>query len=491
MSIEEILLTEPLWQEKDLGQPLPPTVHAVSAAFPLWQNVVDYEEGVEAVTSSLRAAYPRFFFHPLVLKLFKKCEEKFAGDGEFCFAFPSGKVAKECLDYIKKRTGLSGKIDKYNNEIYVTTFPLAARDSAKSFWQHVGQIISSRLAEAALNGDEIKPSDKEKQIIKERIAKLAGEKAEDIFLFTSGMAGIFTVHKALSLISSGCKTIQLGFPYVDTLKIQEQFGAGSHFITGKDYLDKIKSIVESEKIAGLFCEFPNNPLLGSVDLKALSSLLREYGIPLVIDDTIATWVNVDLKPYADITATSLTKFFSGVGDVMAGSIALNSASPFYTELKNKVSDIYEDLLFSEDAKVLEKNSGDFEQRMKEINKTAEELCDFLNSHPKVKKIHYPKYVDREVYDGLEKDNGGYGGLFSIELKNPAQAPAFYDNLRVSKGPSLGTNFTLACPYTLLAHYNELEFARSHGVNAELVRVSVGLERAEDLIERFNSALNKK
>jgi len=67
----------------------------------------------------------------------------------------------------------------------------------------------------------------------------------------------------------------------------------------------------------------------------------------------------------------------------------------------------------------------------------------------------------------------------------ARSPAFYDRLKVSKGPSLGTNFTLACPYTLLAHYDELEWAESCGVDRYLIRVSAGLEPVDDLIQRFD------
>ena len=69
------------------------------------------------------------------------------------------------------------------------------------------------------------------------------------------------------------------------------------------------------------------------------------------------------------------------------------------------------------------------------------------------------------------------------------AMAFYDHLRVCKGPSLGANYALACPYTLLAHYDELDFVESHGVSRYLVRVSIGLEDLTDLKARFDEALS--
>ncbi|HEY1052206.1 MAG TPA: PLP-dependent transferase, partial [Prosthecobacter sp.] len=88
-----------------------------------------------------------------------------------------------------------------------------------------------------------------------------------------------------------------------------------------------------------------------------------------------------------------------------------------------------------------------------------------------------------------REIGGYGCLFSFTLKNPEQTSApFYDALRVCKGPSLGTNFTLACPYTLLAHYDELEWVESCGVSRWLIRVSAGLEDTQELIARFDEAL---
>src|SRR5690606_34252738 len=87
------------------------------------------------------------------------------------------------------------------------------------------------------------------------------------------------------------------------------------------------------------------------------------------------------------------------------------------------------------------------------------------------------------YDGVR-----WGGLFSFVLKDPSRAEAVYDALPVAKGPGFGTNFTLVCPYTLLAHYHELEFARVAGVDPSLIRVWVGLEPAGDLIAAFDHAL---
>ena len=85
-------------------------------------------------------------------------------------------------------------------------------------------------------------------------------------------------------------------------------------------------------------------------------------------------------------------------------------------------------------------------------------------------------------------SNGFGGLFLLAFAGRRAAEAFYDALACAKGPSLGTNFTLACPYTILAHYWELDLAAQYGVPASLVRVSIGLEDAGWLHKVFADAL---
>jgi len=129
-------------------------------------------------------------------------------------------------------------------------------------------------------------------------------------------------------------------------------------------------------------------------------------------------------------------------------------------------------------------------RAEKINKNAETVCDLLNSHPRVKEVYYPKYsATRPFYDACRTENGGYGGLFSVTFHEPSDAMAFYDFMDVDKGPSLGTNFTLSSPYVILAHYHELPWAQSFGVDPNLVRFSVGLEETNDLLSTFRRALS--
>jgi cystathionine gamma-synthase len=212
-------------------------------------------------------------------------------------------------------------------------------------------------------------------------------------------------------------------------------------------------------------------------------------VPLVIDDTVATPVNVEPFRFADVATSSLTKLFSGVGDVAAGSVVLNPDSPFYDDLKAGLPDQENaSPLFALDAIVLEQNSRHFAERVEATNENALELVEWLQSRPEVASIWHPSRECRSFYEAVMRRDGGFGGLISIELHGgEPTAAAFYDALEISKGPSLGTNFSLVSPYTLLAHYRELDWAADRGAPRNLIRIWVGLEDPEDLEDRFAQA----
>lgn len=488
----EELLRQPLWRPEDLGKPIPRSEHAVSVAMPLWEHVVRYEEGDPELIDSLEGGYPRFVFGPAVSRLFQKCRAQFSSNDELCIAFPSKKSAARCSAFLEDTGPFTTRVEPYGlNEIHVVVLPVDAFENAKKYWQHYGEIVSSRLAQATLEGRSATygPTP-EKRILRKRIARLVGDKASNVYLYPSGMAALSGVLRLLRSRAPAAKTIQIGFPYVDLLKIQQKWGPLGAFYphVSNETFEELEWQVTNEPIAGVFVEHPGNPLLQSANLDRLSRLLRVRRVPLVVDETLASFVNGDFTPFADVIVTSLTKYFSGVGDVMAGSAVLNSASPLFDELKKHQRKVYEDRLWGEDAAALERNSRDFEVRMRRINANAETVCDYLRTHPQVQRVYYPKFETPAEYRQAGRVEGGYGGLFSLLLKNaPDTSARFYAALRVSKGPSLGTSYTLACPYVILAHYKELDWAESLGVSPYLIRVSVGLEDPADLIHRFDQA----
>lgn len=184
------------------------------------------------------------------------------------------------------------------------------------------------------------------------------------------------------------------------------------------------------------------------------------------------------------------------------SLILNPKSRFFSLLKATLDHIYEDAYWGEDAIYMERNSRDFVKRVRVINRNTEAVCDLLHSYittPNsiIKKVCYPKWETRANYDicrlpspvGLDgEEEGNFGGLFSVLFTSKVASEAFFDALPCAKGPSLGTNFTLACPYTILAHYTELEWAASYGVEEGLVRLSVGLEDQKLLLTWLTIAL---
>ena len=176
---------------------------------------------------------------------------------------------------------------------------------------------------------------------------------------------------------------------------------------------------------------------------------------------------------------------------MAGATRINPESSFASQLEKYFSDENPtgSTLDVEDAQVLLSNKEGFDARMEKINTTGEIVADFLNSHPAVEQISYPKYTTTGLYDGLKTSRGGYGGLISIVLKNQKKSPTVYDALKLTKGPSLGTEFTLVSPYTMLAHYEELDWAEDHDVSRNLIRFSIGMESPDYLVDVIGNALD--
>ena len=166
---------------------------------------------------------------------------------------------------------------------------------------------------------------------------------------------------------------------------------------------------------------------------------------------------------------------------------------------------FEDLYFDEDAAYMEVNSRDFKRRLRVMDANAETVCEFLRTRSiagcmptaVLKEVFYPKYITRDNYDAYRKTGvdpedgkvGGFGGLFSLTFTSMAASMAFYDALRCFKGGSFGTNFSLACPYTIISHFKELDWANQYDVEAGIVRVGVGMEEPATLLSWMKAALD--
>lgn len=487
------LWSSPRWRAEDLGAPLPSSPHANSVCLPTWQDVVDYEEKNPRVLDRLQAGYPRFVIPPMVARFLEVCRKRFARENELCLAYPSERAARRSMAALQRWASLSVRLEPWGDgRVFVVVYPESAHTWALKYWRHTGDGISSRRAEALLHSYSPEPeAESAKDTVRERISALMDVAPEDVFLFPSGMAAIYTAHRTVCALRPGARSVQFGFPYVDTLKIQQDLGPGAIFFPfgSEAELPNLAKALTEETVSGLFCEYPSNPLLVTPPLQALSALCEKHEIPLVVDDTISTYANVNPLPACDMVVTSLTKFFTGRGDVMAGAIVLNPKRPLAAALKSALLAEYDDTIWGGDALLMDAYSTDFEQRMIKTNATTEALATWLKRHPAVQEVYYPLFHDRDRYNAFKRPRGGYSGLFSVLLRDPSRASQpFFDKLEISKGPNLGTTFSLACPFTMLAHYSELEWAEFCGVSRYLVRVSVGLESLADLKDRFDRAL---
>jgi cystathionine gamma-synthase len=479
------LLQNPIWQAEELGAPLPDSLHAVSVALPRWQDVVGYEEKWPEVVERLQSGYPRFVIHRLVREL----AQQVAGNKP-CLIFPSATVARLCADFINRQSGAPSEVISHRAVWGVVT-TAAGADALKAFWQHTGLIVSTRQALAELSGTAANARNQQVYgALRQQLASLYGCAPDDVFLQPTGMAAEYAALRVVMRRSPDLPTLQIGFPYVDTYKLQEKFGVSATLLHDLHRAPQdLRALLSRGQLAGCFSEIPGNPLLGSVDLRLITPILREHRVPLIADDVVATPLNVDLSSHADLIATSLTKYLVGSGDAMGGALICNPKSPYYVELKAIATELHEELLWHEDVEVLSAHLDSFPERMRRHNANGLLIAERLRQHPAIDQVWYPKWAFGDAYEAVRRPDGGWGSLVTFLPKNAEKtSPLIYDNLAVCKGPSLGTDFTIACPFTLLAHYTELEWAEACGVPRNLIRISVGLEDPDELWERIERAL---
>ncbi|QKD55652.2 pyridoxal phosphate-dependent transferase [Fusarium oxysporum Fo47] len=283
-------------------------------------------------------------------------------------------------------------------------------------------------------------------------------KNSDVLLYPTGMSDISHIHDIISLYTTARKRTVAIFGKIHGYECK------LYDATHSDLETLEEDLASGLQLWALFTEFPGNPLLGSVDLERIERIYDEYDFLFVVDDTVGTSVNVDVISHCDIVCTGLTKMFSGRCNAMGGSVALkpNGGAP----------------------------QTDFEERVIKASQNAQHIADILRKHSSVGQVYYPKgSPTQQLHEKYKRPGKGYGYLLSIRFKTPAAAIAFHDALDVAKGPSLGTNFTLGCAYTLFAHYDELEWAEEYGIVKHLVRISVGIENERFLDEVIKTALD--
>nr|A0A2I1D2M7.2 RecName: Full=Alanine racemase ungC'; AltName: Full=Unguisins biosynthesis cluster protein C' [Aspergillus campestris IBT 28561] len=435
--------------------------------------------------------------------------------------------------------------------LYAVLYPGAAASDAHAFWQRMGPGISSRLAQhclrlvrqegsgprveallaastagSTLGASSLPDSHPVYDELRGRIAAYAYHTADgpeliqqvaasDVFLYGSGMAAIYHVHRSILAWRTGV-AVHVGLLYEPTLRVLQTQGPGlwSYSLRTEADLDHLAAQLarqgsyDARAVHAIWCECPSNPILQTVDLHRLRALADQHSLLVVADDSVAGFANVDLMGVADIVISSLSKYFSGHADVMAGSAILNPNSRHHAALHRQMAVTYENSLFVDDAIRLELNSRDFPARMAHINATTQYLVTQLERHvadpaSPLTRILYPSqgpsrvYYERQMRRPRRSDDGplsrpGYGGVFSMEFADVAGASTFFDHLDVYKGLSFGADVCIAAPYMQMtgqgAATQRPQPHDSNYASETLIRFSVGLEPAEDILQRVHTAL---
>ena len=476
--------------ESELGQSLPDSKHAVSVALPTWKDVIDYEEKKARCINSLKSIYPRFGLNPLLKDLSESVIAENSLIASSAWPYSNEFLAMKAKRFCDKRSNSNNSfLIKKNNLTFLVTKE-ASHNHARLFWQHSGLGASSREAAIELGVEDAPPKpliDESHSKVINRISDFTNVNPQLIHLTSSGMSALHTALEIIYKIFPKKPTLQIGFPYVDVLKLPMNVFYGANLIT-EENCDDLEAEIKTIDPAALIIELPSNPMLRCVNIKKIARIANKLNIPIITDDTIGSNVNINSIINSDIVFTSLTKIFSGSGDILAGSLVLNPKSKWIKEFRDALDEIDLPKLSGGDVVALEKASRDIDLRVRHQNKSCLELKKRLDNHNSVRKVFHPENCPN--FKSIIKNQGGHGCLLSFELKDGLEgAIKFYDSLRISKGPSLGTQFTIVCPYVQLAHYNEIEWAQSFGIPSHLIRVSVGLEDIEILWDIFAKALN--
>ncbi|KAJ5116505.1 hypothetical protein N7456_000853 [Penicillium angulare] len=530
----------------------PNDIHAISSSLPTWASVQGAANYEDWIMDTLEVDYPRFVVHYLIARLLAVARNRLGVSPSLGgMAFPSERTAKRfashlkakkgslplaiqfawmlvniCINFFIPSEGLKNDQLRWSN-FYAVFFPKDLEEDALHLWSVVGEGMVTRHAEFLLERVHYMISDSEvasfrtpapaqgellpvswsnsaqleKNSVKERIAHLATSEngpmpvsIQDVFLFDKGMSAISALARSMQT-SVDDEAVVYGWTYTETPESVRLAGFQrfTHYARGTaEELNELEtSLASGHKIKVLFTELPCNPTVESPDLPRIRALADKYNFVVVCDDTLASFVNVDLIPYVDIIVTSLTKIFSGAANVMGGSVVINPQSKYHSSIHKSLAADYEDNVFPLDAVILANNSIDFVQRVHRCNQTALTLANELSLHKSVRRVNYPTMVGTSpLYEKVRRPNGGYGYILSIFFHTLESAICFYNALDVRKGASCGTNFTLAIAYTELTHHKEFEWAGESGVTRDCVRISVGLEDAELLLDRMERALDE-
>ncbi|MDE6000754.1 MAG: PLP-dependent aspartate aminotransferase family protein [Clostridia bacterium] len=317
------------------------------------------------------------------------------------------------------------------------------------------------------------------------VASLEGGVAA--FAFSSGMAAVTTVMK---LIKGPAHVIASDDLYGGSLRLFRNVntfeGISFDFVDTGD-IKKVKSLIRKDTKA-IYCETPSNPLMHISDISALSALAKEAGLLLIVDNTFLTpYYQQPLALGADIVIHSGTKYLGGHNDTLAGFAVVNSES-----LAEQVAYIYKTIgacLAPFDCFLIERGIKTLPLRMDKISANAAKIAAWLRARKEVKKVYYAGFKDGKGYEVSQKQSKGFGGMISFEAESRALAKRILGKVKVFQyAESLGGVESLITYPMLQTHADVPEKERNaRGITDAFLRISVGIENVDDLIEDLEQA----
>ena len=328
------------------------------------------------------------------------------------------------------------------------------------------------------------------QVVIDKLCAL--ENGEAGLLFSSGMAGISTV--MLSLLKSGDHVIFQSDLYGGTHHFihseLEKFGISFSFVHGRAVQDFEKLIQKNTKI--IYIETPSNPLLNITDIAGIAQLAKTYNLTSVIDNTFASPINQNpINLGIDVVIHSGTKYLSGHSDICFGAVITSDA---IKEKIQKSAVNFGGSINATTAALIERSLKTLALRVKQQNENALVLATTLAQHPLVRQVNYPGLATHPDHETAQQQMSGFGGMLSFEpdVQGLEATETLMRHLKlIFPAMSLGGVETLICSPARTSHVNLTpEERKKVGVNDELLRISVGIEDAQELIADLIQALEK-
>ena len=313
------------------------------------------------------------------------------------------------------------------------------------------------------------------------------ESGEQAFAFSSGMAAINTV---CDLFGENYHVICSDDVYGGTRRLFDKVKTNID-VTYVDFDTNVNwDDIVNDRTKFVWAETPSNPLMKIIDIKNTVEIAHGFKLPVICDNTFASPYNQrPLELGADLVVSSSTKYLGGHSDIVGGSIVIKDQDLYGEKiayLQNAVGAIPSPF----DCYLLTRSIKTLSVRMQKHNENGEKVASFLESHPKITKIHYPG-TDQKYKSIASKQMSGFGGLMSVVLDtNLEGVNTFLSNLKIfTLAESLGGVESLIEHPAIMTHASiDKKIRDSLGISDSLLRLSVGIEDVEDIIEDLKQAL---